>query len=95
MLGNGFILTAVIWGWALVSVIDRRFAVAAALLALASAATLCGLIHSPLPNGALFWPWTVPTRATPALAGAYGVAAALCWMAALREFPLSPRSRPR
>src|SRR3989454_12383400 len=83
MLGNGFILTAVIWGWGLVSVIDRRFAVAAALLALASVATLCGLIHSPLPNGALFWPWAVPTRATSALAGAYGIAAALCWLAAL------------
>jgi adenine/guanine/hypoxanthine permease len=93
MLGNGFILTAVIWGWALVSVIDRRFAVAAALLALASTATLCGLIHSPLPNGALFWPWAVPTRATPALAGAYGVAAALCWLAALREFAPSSRAR--
>jgi AGZA family xanthine/uracil permease-like MFS transporter len=95
MLGNGFILTAVLWGWALVSVIERRPAVAAALLALASVATLCGLIHSPLPNGALFWPWAAPTRATPALAGAYGVAAAFCWLAALRDFPLSSRSRPR
>ena len=95
MLGNGFILTAVIWGWALVSVIDRRFAVAAALLALASAATLCGLIHSPLPNGALFWPWALPARATPALAGAYGVTAALCWLAAQSESVLSSRSRPR
>jgi adenine/guanine/hypoxanthine permease len=94
MLGNGFILTAVIWGWALVSVIDRRFGVAAALLALASLATLCGLIHSPLPNGALFWPWAPPTRATSALAGAYGVATALCWLAALRE-SVSSRPLPR
>lgn len=95
MLGNGFILTAVLWGWALVSVIDRRFALTAALLAVASAATLCGLIHSPLPSGALFWPWATPTRATSALAGAYGVAAVLSWMAAGREFALSSRSRPR
>jgi AGZA family xanthine/uracil permease-like MFS transporter len=91
MLGNGFILTAVLWGWTLVSIIDRRLAVAAALLATASAATLCGLIHSPLPNGALFWPWAVPSPATPVLAGAYGVAAALCWLAASREFALSSR----
>lgn len=95
MLGNGFILTAVIWGWALVSVIDRRFAVTAALFALASAATLCGLIHSPLPNGALFWPWAAPTPATAALAGAYGVVAALCCLIALRELPLFSRARPR
>jgi adenine/guanine/hypoxanthine permease len=95
MLGNGFILTAVLWGWALVSLIDRRFALTSALLAVASAATLCGLIHSPLPSGALFWPWAVPTPATTALAGAYGVAAVLGWMAAGREFALSSRSRPR
>jgi AGZA family xanthine/uracil permease-like MFS transporter len=95
ILGNGFILTAVLWGWALVSVIDRRFAVTAALLAVASAATLCGLIHSPLPNGALFWPWAAPTRAPLALAGAYGVVAVLCWTVALREFALSSRSHPR
>jgi len=95
MLASGFILTAVIWGWALVSVIDRRFAVAAALLALASVATLCGLIHSPLPNGALFWPWALPTRATPGLAGAYGVGAALCWLAGLRASTLSSRPHPR
>ena len=95
MLGNGFILTALIWGWALVTIVERRFAVTAALLAVASAATLCGLIHSPLPNGALFWPWAAPVRATTALAGAYGVAAAICWLAALREFPLSSRPAPR
>jgi AGZA family xanthine/uracil permease-like MFS transporter len=95
MLGNGFILTAVIWGWTLVSVIDRRFAIAAALFALASAATLCGLIHSPLPNGALFWPWAAPTRAPAALAGAYGVVSALCCVIALQEFALFSRPRPR
>ena len=95
MLGNGFILTAVIWGWALVSVIDRRFAITAALFALASAATLCGLIHSPLPNGALFWPWAAPARATAALAGAYGVVAALCCLISFRELALFSGARPR
>jgi AGZA family xanthine/uracil permease-like MFS transporter len=95
MLGNGFILTAVIWGWALVSILERRLAVTAALFAVASAATLCGLIHSPLPNGALFWPWAPPVRATTALAGAYGVVAALCWLVAVREVALSSRARSR
>jgi AGZA family xanthine/uracil permease-like MFS transporter len=95
MLGNGFILTAILWGWALVSILDRRLAVTAALFAVASAATLCGLIHSPLPNGALFWPWAPPVRATTALAGAYGVVAALCWLVAPRQFALFSRDRPR
>src|SRR5207245_850571 len=57
VLGNGFILTAVLWGWAVVTMIDRRFLVTAAVLAVASLATLVGLVHSPLPAGALFWPW--------------------------------------
>lgn len=29
VLGNGFILTAVLWGWAMVTIIDRRLAIAA------------------------------------------------------------------
>jgi AGZA family xanthine/uracil permease-like MFS transporter len=95
MLGNGFILTAVIWGWALVAVLDRRFGLGAALFAAASAATLCGLIHSPLANGAPFWPWATPTRAVTGLAGAYGVVAALCWFATLRDFPLFSRTHRR
>jgi AGZA family xanthine/uracil permease-like MFS transporter len=80
VLGNGFILTAVLWGWALVTMIDRRLLVTAAVLAVASLATLVGLMHSPLPGGPLFWPWApdAPRAITLPLAGAYGVLAALC-----------------
>src|SRR5207245_316939 len=79
VLGNGFILTAVLWGWALVTMIDRRFLVTAAVLAIASLATLVGLVHSPLPGGALFWPWApgAPRALALPLAGAYGVLGAL------------------
>ncbi len=81
VLGNGFVLTALLWAWALASILDRRLAMAAALLATASVATLGGLIHSPLPSGALFWPWAAPSPLTAQVAGAYGIAAALCWLA--------------
>ncbi|MBI4592643.1 MAG: MFS transporter [Candidatus Rokubacteria bacterium] len=84
VLGNGFILTAVLWGWAMVGILERRPRVTAALFALASAATLTGVIHSPLPNGALFWPWAPPAIVTLQVAGAYGVAAGVCWLAAAR-----------
>jgi AGZA family xanthine/uracil permease-like MFS transporter len=77
VLGNGFILTALLWGSALVWIIDRRLLRAAAVLGLAGLATLFGLIHSPLPNGAVFWPWAVRSGAPLSVAGAYGVAAAL------------------
>jgi adenine/guanine/hypoxanthine permease len=86
VLGNGFILTAVLWAWALVTVIERRALVTAAVLAVASLATLVGLIHSPLPGGALFWPWAegAPRGIALPLAGAYGALAGLCAVAGAR-----------
>jgi len=92
VLGNGFVLTALLWGWAAAAIIDRRLAVAAALLAVASVATLAGLVHSPLPGGAVFSPWAPPAPVTARIAGAYGVAAALCW-AASRAPRLPPERR--
>jgi AGZA family xanthine/uracil permease-like MFS transporter len=77
VLGNGFILTALVWGSALVAIIDRRLPVAAAVLAIAAVATLFGLIHSPLPGGAVFWPWAVTSGTPHAVAAAYGVAASV------------------
>jgi len=85
MLGNGFILTAVLWGWALVAIIDHRLVLAGLLFAIDGAASLFGVIHSPLASGALFWPWAPPSGVPGQLAGAYGVVAALCWVAAARN----------
>jgi AGZA family xanthine/uracil permease-like MFS transporter len=85
VLGNGFILTAVLWAWILTAMLDGRPKVAAALLAGASLASLCGLIHSPLPSGGLFLPWSPPRPITAQLVGAYGVAAAICWVVAARQ----------
>jgi adenine/guanine/hypoxanthine permease len=86
VLGNGFILTAVLWSSALVAIIDRRPGAAALVLALASLATLCGLVHSPLPSGAVFWPWSsaAPLTTVVPLAGAYGALAGLALLSAGR-----------
>ena len=85
-LGNGFILTALLWGSALVFIIERRAAATALVFALASLATVFGLIHSPLPGGAVFWPWAAgaPLTAMLPLAGAYGALAAMTLLAAGR-----------
>ena len=80
ILGNGFILTALLWGSAVALIIDRRLQLAGVVFAVASAATLFGIIHSPLPNGALFWAWSAPSAIAAALAGSYGVVAALLWL---------------
>src|SRR5581483_11225035 len=77
VLGNGFILTALLWGTALVAIIERRLPIAGGVLAVAALATLFGVIHSPLPDGAVFWPWAVASGSPAALAAAYGVAGAL------------------
>jgi AGZA family xanthine/uracil permease-like MFS transporter len=79
VLGNGFILTAVLWASALVFIIERRPAAAATVLAICSLAALCGLVHSPLPSGAVFWPWSTgaPLAVAAPLAGAYGALAAV------------------
>jgi AGZA family xanthine/uracil permease-like MFS transporter len=91
VLGNGFILTAVLWGWIVVAVLERRLAVAATLLAVAGAVTLAGVIHSPLPSGALFWPWAPPAPVTGQVAGGYAVAAAVCGLAAWRISRMTPK----
>jgi adenine/guanine/hypoxanthine permease len=77
LLGNGFIVTALLWGSTVAWIIDRRLSMAAGVLGLASVATLFGIVHSPLPGGAVFWPWSVASPMPFNLAGAYGVAAAL------------------
>ena len=71
------ILTALLWASALVAIIEGRLRVASVVLAIAGVATLFGLIHSPLPDGAVFWPWAVASATPPTLAAAYGVAASL------------------
>jgi AGZA family xanthine/uracil permease-like MFS transporter len=85
VLANGFILSAVLWGWALAAIVDHRLVVAGLLFAVASGASLFGIIHSPLASGALFWPWAPPSAMPAQLAGAYGVLAAICWFAATRN----------
>ena len=77
VLGNGFIVTALLWGAALAWIIDRRLPLAGLVFAGAGLATLFGVIHSPLPGGAVFWPWAVASAVPLRLAGAYGLAAAL------------------
>ena len=56
-LGNGFILTAMLWGGFLAELIDRHLRKASAYLALLGLLTCFGIIHSALPDGAAYLPW--------------------------------------
>ena len=66
-LGNGFILTAMLWGAFLAELIDRRLRRTAAYLFLLAALAFFGLVHSALPDGAMYLPWNLPgwARAVP------------------------------
>lgn len=79
MLSNGFILTGLLWGGMLAFLIDHRAKMAALYAALCALLTLFGIIHSVLPNGELYLPWQVATRAHYMLALAY-LALAGIWL---------------
>ena len=56
-LGNGFILTAMLWGGFLAELIDHRLRRTAAYLFLLAALAFFGIVHSALPDGAMYLPW--------------------------------------
>jgi AGZA family xanthine/uracil permease-like MFS transporter len=82
LLGNGFIITAVIWGAATADLIDRRFLRSS--LAFFAAALLClfGVIHSSAPTGTLFLPWRAGSTIPYHFAAAYAVLALIVLAAA-------------
>jgi adenine/guanine/hypoxanthine permease len=58
-LGNGFILTAMLWGGFLAELIDRRLIVSAVYLLVMAALTFFGIIHSASPDGVMYLPGTL------------------------------------
>lgn len=75
ILGNGFIVTSLLWGAAFTHVLDHRPGRAALYLLICGLFSLCGVIHSPLPSGALFSPLAPPAPIVWHLAAGYCVMA--------------------
>jgi len=59
-LGNGFVLTAMLWGAFLAKLIDRELKTASFYLLLCAGLTFFGVIHSALPEGNMYLPWLLP-----------------------------------
>jgi AGZA family xanthine/uracil permease-like MFS transporter len=84
-LANGFIVTSLLWAAALAALIDGKLRTSAAYLLVAGGCALFGIIHSPLPFGAIALPHEVMKDLPPAAryetpyhwAAAYGLAAVL------------------
>ena len=58
-LGNGFILTAMLWGAFGAKLVDRRLLTAAGYLGICALFGLFGIIHSVAPGGSLYLPWSI------------------------------------
>jgi len=56
-LGNGFILTGMLWGAFLAEMIDRRLRQAAICLMVLAGMTFFGVVHSALPAANMYFPW--------------------------------------
>ena len=85
LLGNGFIITSLLWSAALSKIIDHRLRAAAGYMAAAAGASLVGLIHSPHADGRLFWPFSAPGATPWLMAAAY-------LLVAFALLSLSPRT---
>lgn len=88
VLGNGFIITAMLWASALVAMIDGHVRRAAAILLLCAGLTLFGIVHSVDPRGGIYLPWALEgLRATIMwqFAGAYVALAVVLGLLSLQK----------
>ncbi|MCQ2736484.1 MAG: hypothetical protein MJ234_04685 [bacterium] len=58
-LGNGFIVTAMLWGGMLAEMIDGKIKKASMYCIVLAALAFFGIIHSADPNGNMYLPWTI------------------------------------
>jgi AGZA family xanthine/uracil permease-like MFS transporter len=58
-LGNGFILTAMLWGAFVAKLIDRKLRQASLYLVITAVFTFFGIIHSAIPDGDSYFPWNL------------------------------------
>ena len=58
-LGNGFILTAMLWGAFLAELIDRKLRRAAVYVLILAGFSLFGIVHSATADGNMYLPWTL------------------------------------
>jgi adenine/guanine/hypoxanthine permease len=62
-LGNGFILTAMLWGGMIAAMIDRKLRQCTLYLLILAIFTYFGIIHSAMPDGNMYFPWTLSDAA--------------------------------
>jgi AGZA family xanthine/uracil permease-like MFS transporter len=92
-LAHGFILTGMLWGAALAFLIDRRIRATVVVLAVCSALSFFGFMHSVLPTGGIYVPWSLNLQGSRApfhwAAGYAALAALVLALSRTRAFATS------
>ena len=89
-LGNGFIITAMLWTAAVAAMIDGRLRRACGFLLVAAGLAAFGLIHSVDPRGGIYLPWHLqglPQVISAQFVGAYVALAVVLGLLSLRPPP--------
>jgi AGZA family xanthine/uracil permease-like MFS transporter len=89
-LGNGFIITSMIWAGFVAALVDRRTGTAIVTLVIGAVLTLFGVIHSVEPGGGLYLPWElsgVGRTLSLQFAAGYATLAALIALLSLQREP--------
>ena len=87
-LGNGFIITSMLWGGFLAALIDQHYRAAVITLLVAAVLTVFGIIHSVEASGGMYWPWALRGVAQTLVwqfAAAYGVLAVIIALLAVQK----------
>jgi len=95
-LGNGFIITAMLWTAAVAAMIDGRLRRASGFLLVAAALAAFGLIHSVDPRGGIYLPWQLqglPRVISAQFVGAYVALAAVMGLLSLGRAGATDRSK--
>jgi AGZA family xanthine/uracil permease-like MFS transporter len=79
ILGNGFILTAMLWGGMLSVLISKKPRICAVYALACASFTLCGLMHSVFTTGEVYMPWSIQGHLHWEVASAYFILAFLFW----------------
>jgi adenine/guanine/hypoxanthine permease len=88
LLGHGFIISAMLWAGALAMVIDRRVHAAVGYFGIMGLLTFFGFIHSVLPHGDIYLPWTLDDPSVAyRLTASYLVVGGLFWVLAVMVPP--------
>jgi adenine/guanine/hypoxanthine permease len=92
-LGNGFILTAMLWGGFLAELIDRRLGMASVYAFVLAGLTMFGVVHSATVDGLMYLPWHLAPAAR-RVPYQFGLAYAILGVMLLALARTRPRGEP-